>query len=143
QSIGRKKTAVAVTPVNILKLILELERYVSTLDPHRMNKEGLSNYIGELLSTFTIQKLNQFNEPDISRQIIVTTLTALKPLPLDFTRVIVERLKQLAGKDEISLQRIDDFILTQRKTLIWNRYKILVLIILTILICLLIFLTSK
>src|SRR6185369_13859563 len=28
QSIGRKKTAVAVTPVNILKLILELERYV-------------------------------------------------------------------------------------------------------------------
>jgi len=143
QSIGKKKTAVTVTPVNILKLVLELERYVSTLDPHRMNKEGLSHYIEELLSTSTIEKLNQFNEPDINRQIIVTTLTALKPLPSDLIKIILERLKELAVKDETSLQRIDDFIFSKRKTLLWNRYKILVLIILTGLICLLIFLTSK
>ena len=143
QSIGRKKTVVIIIPVNILKLVLELERYVSTLDPHRMNKEGLFHYIDELLSTTTIEKINEFNEPDIKRQIITTTLAALKPLPLNFANIISERLKQLATKDDMSLQRIADFNRQQKKTLLWNQYKIVVLIILTILICLLIFLTSK
>lgn len=143
QGIGRKKTFVTITPVNILKLVLELERYVSTLDPHRMNKEGLFHYTDELLSTTTIEKINEFNEPDIKRQIITTTLASLKPLPLNFARTISERLKQLAVKDDISLQRIADFNRQQKKTLMWNKYKIVVLIILTIFICLLIFLTSK
>src|ERR1044071_10354991 len=30
QSIGKKKKDIAVTPVNILKLVLELDRYIST-----------------------------------------------------------------------------------------------------------------
>ena len=51
QSIGKRRTAETITPVSILKLVLELEQYVSRLDVHRMNKEGLSNYIDELLST--------------------------------------------------------------------------------------------
>src|SRR5437762_647421 len=63
QSIGKKRTAVTITPVNILKLVLELERYVSTLDPIRMNKEGLFHYIEELLSAPTIEKITEFNEP--------------------------------------------------------------------------------
>jgi curved DNA-binding protein CbpA len=143
QSIGRKKTVVTITPVNILKLVLELERYVSTLDLHRMNKEGLFHYTDELLSTTTIEKINEFNEPDIKRQIITTTLASLKPLPLNFASTISERLKQLAVKDDLSLQRIADFNRQQKNTVMWNKYKIVVLIILTIFICLLIFLTSK
>ena len=143
QSTGRKKTSVTTTPVNILRLVLELEKYISTLDPHRMNKQGLSQYIEELLSVSTIEKLKEFNEPDISRQIITTTLVALKPLPLNLTKIVFERLKQLAAGDEISLQRIHDFNRMQRKILLWNKYKIILIIILTILICALIFLTSK
>ncbi len=143
QSIGKKRTTLTTTPVNILKLVLELERYVSTLDPHRMNKEGLSGYILELLSASTIDKLIEFSERNINKQIITTTLVALKPLPLKFSGPVLERLMRLADKDEISLQRIDDFTKRQKKNLLWNRYKILVIIILTILICLLIFLTSK
>jgi molecular chaperone DnaJ len=143
QNIGRKSTAVTVTPVNILKLVLELERYVSTLDPHRMNKEGLYHYADELLSSATIEKMKEFNDPDINRQIITTTLMGLKPLAIKYTGPIIKRLLKLAGEDETSLQRIDDFNRRQRKNLLWNKYKILVIIILTILICLLIFLTSK
>src|SRR6185369_15388296 len=66
QSIGIRRTAGIITPVSILKLILELEQYVSRLDVHRMNKEGLSDYIEELLSTDTIKSLKDFNEPEIN-----------------------------------------------------------------------------
>src|SRR5438045_1154573 len=66
QSIGKKRTAGAITPVSILILSLELEKYVSKLDIYRMNKEGLLNYINELLSPDTIEKLKQFNETGIN-----------------------------------------------------------------------------
>src|SRR5258705_12663716 len=36
QSIGRKKASVTVTEVNLLKQVVELERYVSKLDVFRM-----------------------------------------------------------------------------------------------------------
>src|SRR5215470_17327939 len=65
QSIGRKRKVEAITPVSILKLSLELEKYVSSLDVHRMNKEGLYDHINELLSSDTIDKLNQYNETAI------------------------------------------------------------------------------
>ena len=143
QSLGRKRTAVTITPVNILKLVLELERYVSRLDPLRMNKAGLSGYVDELLSDATIEKIKTFNEPAVNRQVITTILAALKALPANFTTSIIKRLRSLAANDAPSLQRIDEFVAQQRKNFLWNRYKILLLIFLTILICILIFLTSK
>jgi preprotein translocase subunit Sec63 len=142
QSLGKKRTAVAITPVNILKLTLELERYVSHLDPHRMNREGLFNYIDELIAASTIEKLLAFNERDINRQIVTTILSALNPLPLKMSAQIIERLERLVAGDERSLERINQFQIKQKKIFFWNRYKFLVIIIATILICLLIYFTS-
>jgi len=50
QSIGKKRTETVITPVTVLKQVLELDKYVSTLDVHRMDKEGLYNYICDILS---------------------------------------------------------------------------------------------
>jgi molecular chaperone DnaJ len=143
QSLGKKRTAVAVTPVNILKLTLELERYVSRLDPHRMNREGLFHYVDELISVSTIDKLLEFGEKDINRQIVTTILTSIFPLPHQFSRAIIERLEQLAEGDERSLERINKFLIDQKKIFFWSRFKFLLIIIATILICLLIYFTSR
>ena len=74
QSIGKRKKQDTITPVAILKHGLELERHVSTLDAFRMDKQGLEQYILELLSNETVNKLKQFEEPDIISQIVQTTL---------------------------------------------------------------------
>ena len=142
QSIGKRRTAKTITPVSILKIVLELEQYVSKLDVHRMNKEGLSDYIDELLSTDTIQKLNQFNEPEINKQIVTSTISAMKPLPMKFIGKLAERLSTLAD-DETSLQRIEKFLKDRKKSFLWERYKVVVIILFTIFICLLIYFTSK
>ncbi|HEV8286188.1 MAG TPA: J domain-containing protein [Chitinophagaceae bacterium] len=143
QSMGKKTMNEAATPVSILKLSLELEKYVSRLDVHRMNKEGLFNYINELLSFSTIEKLKQFNEIGINRQIITTILTVLKSLPLQMAKPLATLLVQLAGDDEAALQRIDIFLQHHKKNFLWNKYQILVIIFLTLLVCLLIYFTSK
>ena len=145
QSIGKKRKADpgAITPVSILKLRLELERYVSSLDMHRMNKEGLYNYINELLSSDTIEKLNRYDEAAITQQIINTILMAMKPLPFNLAITLSSKLEKLADHDPISLQRIKRSLKQHQKSFLWKRYQVFLIIVITVLICLLIFLTSK
>jgi len=142
QSIGKRRTAQTITPVSVLKLVLELEQYVSRLDVHRMNKEGLGNYIDELLSTDTVRTLKQFDEREINKQIITSTLSAMRPLPMKLTGSLIERLELLAD-DESSIYRIKNFLKNRRKVFLWERYKVAVIIFFTIFICLLIYFTSK
>lgn len=143
QSIGKKRKDLPVTPVNILKLSLELEKYVSTLDVHRMDNQGLFNYLQEVISDETIEKLKELNESGINRQIIITLLSAIETLQQKFISSSTERLKNLAGNDETSLQRINNFLLHRKKIILWDKYKILITMILTLLICLLIYLISR
>jgi hypothetical protein len=143
QDTGRKRTVEIVTPVSILKLSLELEQYVSRLDVHRMNKAALSGYIDELISTDTIEKLKQFNDTPINRQIIFIILTAMKPLSLRFVTPLVERLNLLAGNDPDAVKGIKSFVLKHKKNFLWDKYKMPLMLLFTILICLLIFLTGK
>jgi len=143
QSIGKKRTAEPITPFSVLSLSLEVEKYVSTLDTHRMNKEGLANYIGELISSETIRQVKQFNQKDITRQIVITILSAMRPLPLKLAMSVSRKLEDLADNDEETLQRISSFLSKLKRSFLWNRYKIMVMILFTILICLLIFFISK
>jgi len=143
QSIGRKRKVDAITPVSVLKLSLELEKYVSTLDVHRMNKEGLYDHINELLSNDTIEQLHHYNETAITQQIINTILMAMKPLPLNFAITLSTKLEKLANHDETSLQRIKSSLRQHEKSFLWKKYQVFLIIVITVLICLLIFLTSK
>ncbi len=142
QSIGKRRTAKTITPVSILKLVLELEQYVSRLDVHRMNKEGLSGYIDELLSTGTIENLKQFNEPEINKQIITSALSAMQPLSMKFLGKLPERLGTLAD-DETSSYQIKNFLKNRKRAFLWEQYKVAVIILFTIFICLVIYFTSK
>src|SRR6476620_10657668 len=142
QSIGKRRTAETITPVSILKLVLELEQYVSRLDVHRMNKEGLSGYIDELLSTGAIENLKQFNEPEINKQIITSVLSAMQPLSMRFLGKLPERLGTLAD-DETSLLQIKNFLKNRKRAFLWERYKVALIILFTIFICLIIYFTSK
>ena len=143
ESIGKKRTSGDITPVSVLKLCLELEKYVSTLDVHRMNRDRLFSYINQLLSSDTIERLKRFNETSVNRQIISTTLMTIKPLPLKFASALATKLEVLADNDESSLDHIQDLLRQQKKKLLWNKYQVLVIVIVTSLICLLIYVTSK
>jgi len=142
QSIGKRRTAETITPVSILKIVLELEQYVSRLDVHRMNREGLSGYIDELLSTGTIENLKQFNEPEINKQIITSTLSAMQPLSMRFLGKLPERLGTLAD-DETSMLQIKNFLKNRKRAFLWEQYKVALIILFTIFICMIIYFTGK
>lgn len=143
QSTGRYKTQSTVTPYTILQQSLELERHVAGLDIFRMDKPGLQAYILDLLSDSTIEKLQAFNEPDICREIISTILRSMHPLPKQYNGPLAEKLARLAGSDQPSRQLLNDFITRTNQKYNRQRYSLLTIIIITAVLCLLIYLAGR
>jgi hypothetical protein len=143
QSIGKRTKQQVITPVTILQKVLELERYVSQLDVFRMDKEGLRDYTLELLSEDTIRKLISFNEPSVCKEIIAVAIRSIKPLPASFTPGILKRLLALAGTDEPAIVQIKEY---ERKSIIRHnreKYSLIIIIIVTIILCLFIWLAGR
>jgi molecular chaperone DnaJ len=95
QSMGKKINQETITPVNILKQMIGLEKYVSKLDIHRMDQQGLFDYIQNILCDSTINTLNSFNETGINNEIILITLKSGRTLPYSLVMPFTERLKKL------------------------------------------------
>jgi curved DNA-binding protein CbpA len=108
QSTGNRKTQGVITPVTILKQSLELDKYVSTLDIHRMDKQGLTDYILEITTDENIEKLNRFNDLVIHREITQTILHCSNPiLPAQFNTVL-KQLEKL-NNDQLTKEKISSF----------------------------------
>jgi curved DNA-binding protein CbpA len=143
QSIGKRTKQQIITPESILKQALELERHVAQLDVFRMDKQGLRDYVFGLISTDTINKLVEFNEPDINKSIIDSILRSLKPLPVIYTKQITERLYKLAGTNQGQIMRIKTFEDSVQKKHQSEKYSVVAAVVITILICLFIWLAGN
>ncbi len=139
QSIGKKKTQQVITPASVLKESLELERYVSGLDMHRMDKEGLLEYILAHLNDTVIQKLNEFNEQDVNDTIIQTTLKSMRVLKTGQAIRAATPLYQLAGAGSKML--IDDTLHEMKRKEKWENKELLIVLLVTLIICLVIWLS--
>lgn len=143
QSIGKRKKQETITPVNILLQSLELERYVSNLDVFRMNKEGLKQYILGLLPDSTIEQLKKFSEPETNREIIKAILKSMAPLPKLYTNNILSQLYKLSGDDEISNRELENFKNKVEKKARREKFSLIIIIAVTIILCLLIYLAGR
>lgn len=143
QSIGKRTKQQVITPESVLIQALELERHVAQLDVFRMDKQGLRDYILGLLSSETIDKLIEFNEPEINRSVIDSVLRSLKPLPVVYVKQITGRLYKLAVNDNEQLLRIKNFENSLLKKHQSEKYTVVAVIVITILICLFIWLAGN
>jgi len=143
QSTGNRKTQEVITPVTVLKQALELEQYVSKIDVFRMDKMGLQQYIMDLIPDTSIEKLQQFNEPDTIRQIVSILLHAIKPLPGQYTKDIFIQLHKLSANEPIAKEKLNIFIRQRQKKNNREKYSLVVIIILTIIISLFIYLLGR
>ena len=138
QSIGKRKTQGIITPEAVLKQALELERYVSKLDVFRMDKEGLHDYLSNLLADTSIEKLNSFNDVATNEEIIKILLACLRPLPFQF---ILSLQKQLI-KINVSpgcYKKISDWVAGREKIHTREKYNVWIILLVVVVLCLLIF----
>jgi molecular chaperone DnaJ len=142
QSTGAKRTAAVITPVSVLKQSLELNKYVSTLDMHRMDKEGLYHYISGIVSDDVIMELNKFDEPVIKKEIIGSLLRSTHVLSYAQVVEVSSRFKKLTT-DSLMINTIDLHIQQLRQRHHWEKYMPWLLLVITAGVCLLIFLLSN
>lgn len=144
QSIGKKFSAdQPITPAGILKQCLELNRYAASLDIHRMDRKGLADYVCDLLSNSTIGQLKNFNEPEINKTIIISILDTMERLhPLQAEQVSIQ-LFQLSDENVENKNLIMATLARLRKKEIAGKYQPLFIIVITIIICLLMYLAGR
>jgi len=143
QSVGQRKKQEVVTPVTLLKQLLELDRYTSRLDVHRMDKEGLYQYLLSIISNENILTLNSFHEESINKEIIHTALKTGHYLTLNNAKDIAERLKKIAGENPELFITIDEFIHRESRNEYWEKRRVWIIIVIVILLCLGIYFATK
>lgn len=143
QSVGKRKSQDVITPVTILKQALELEKYVFALDTFRMDKEGLKEYILGLLPDSAIDQLKKFNEPETIRQIIITIIKAMNPLPQAYSGTVITQLEKLSSGDKLARSALTIFTKKIAKKSRREKYSLIIIIAATIILCLLIWLAGR
>ena len=135
---GNKRSREVITPVTILKEALEFEKYTSSMDVFRIDKELLFSYMNELLSEETISQLQQFNEPEINQQIVLTFLKPVRLLKSEKALLLNERLCKMA-KDNHQIQlMINNTIRKIQQEEKWKKYEWIFVLLITLAILLLI-----
>jgi len=141
QSAGKRKTQDIITPVTVLKQLLELDKFVFTLDAQRMDKQGLADYINHILSGNIIGQLLPFNQPHINKQIIMVALRAMEPLQIKQAALIAKELLKLAvNNDTESKKIIAEFLDRKIQKEKVEKYRPFILLVIVLVICLLIWL---
>jgi curved DNA-binding protein CbpA len=138
QSMGKRNRETIITPVTVLKRLLELDKHIAGVDVHRMDKEGLYQYICHILADETIEKLNAFNETDINKAIVDSVLKSSRPLPFSHAKMLSLKLKKI-HTDEQTMQAISQYIQHSRNADNWNKYKVWLLLLIVAFLCVLIY----
>jgi molecular chaperone DnaJ len=144
QSMGKKMTGSApLSSSTILRDAISLEKYISTLDPFRIDQEGLMLYIEQLMSDDAVQIIRTENEPEIPSNLTSILLKSGKGFDLPHAERLVQILEKLLPKADPKLIECQLYLAGKKKQANWDRWKIPIILIVTVLLCLLIYFAGK
>ena len=79
----------------------------------------------------------------LNQKLITQLLSAASALSFKYINSISTQLKTIAGSDEISLQMIADFVKKAKRQNYWERFYPLIVLLITLVICVLIYSASQ
>lgn len=135
--------APVITQTSITANINKLQQTIESLDPYRLNRDALYVSICRIVSDDVIDFLKQAQDKTFKRLFIERILQNSKLLTLQYIDKLNPALFDIAGDDEAARKSIEAFIQTARRNNAWNRYKVGVVIIIALVLCLLVFLLGR
>jgi molecular chaperone DnaJ len=143
RSIGQPFTRQLLSPRSILEECRLIKEYVNSISIFQVDYVSLSIHIRTVLSDSAVKILLQANQPDINKEIIFTILKAVKPLPLKYLLPICEILTRLADNDPSVIKTIAGYSKERKQQEEWDKSKWLIMILVTALLCLIIYMYGK
>jgi len=139
RSTGKSFTSAPLTPTHILQECRLLQRYVASMNMFHLRYDAVSIHIRELLTTNAINLLLEQNDVAVNHAIIESVLTSIQPLPNKYFTPIAELLLQLAGNNASLRSTIEQALTNKKQRHIWDKYKWVLMVVITALICWLIY----
>lgn len=131
------------TAHEILNEAKKLNNYLAGVNQFQVEYDALSHHIREILNDNNMMILQQSGENLLINQLVKLLLHAAAPLPFKYQPLIIERLQQLSGDDWELQHKIELHIKHQQQRALFEKYKIAGVIIFTLVICLIIYLSSR
>jgi len=141
--LNKREKAKPITPKSILERCKKLDAHVANLDMFRMSKEILFQQIMHLIADENIDLLLRSGDEATNQQIIAILMHCAKPLGYEYIEKIHTRLARLAGANGETIQQIHHHTKEKKRASYWDKYNGLIILILTVLICLFIWLSGK
>ena len=139
QSQGRRLSGLkALTSIQILKDLLQLDRYISFQNPYHIDRKGLSDYLLQTFSPEAVGHLKAEKDHSVVQEIIATALRPAKHLRPKEAAPVMERLRILSVQDTDLTGQIDRFNKTMNDRQWWEKWKFPILVAVTAIICLVI-----
>jgi molecular chaperone DnaJ len=131
------------TPYYILNKVLKLDKYVSSQDVFRMDQYGIAERIMKIVSEENLQCLLKFNEKEINRTIVQHLLSASGPIDLGRLHQLWPQLEKIAQEDPALQNDIRNFQKKKKKRAQKEKWTLPIVILVTALICIMIYYTGK
>jgi len=135
RSTGKPFASAPLTPDRILQECRLLQQYVASMNMFHIRFDAVSLHIRELLTENAMGVLHEHNDKEINREIIQSILQAAQPLPKKFYMPIATLLLQLAGDDATAQDYIEQALLLKKQRHVWDNYKWVLMLVITALIC--------
>lgn len=138
-----KTKTVEETPDTILKKAKKLNQLLKEIDIFRMNRSLFSQAIHLLLSERNILILNRAGNTTINRIVVEDILQLCRVVSYKESIKISNKLLMIAGNDEALHKAIYQFTNRKRLRNFWDRYNLLIISFITLIICLFILIISN
>lgn len=131
------------SPLTILNESIRLNKQIAAMDIFRMNKEAVALEVKKILSASNINLLLNNKDYMLNQQLITPLLSAASALSFKYIDSISAPLKTIAGSDEIGLQMITEFVKKARRQNQWEKFYPFIVLLITLVICGLIYSVSQ
>jgi curved DNA-binding protein CbpA len=138
---SRQKEIEALSPQELLVKSAELVNYLNKLPVHHVNRKALSQYVLYLLSEPTLQQPDFQSANSIIEMVITTLLPVTHRVEGKEAIEIISRLKRMKPGEALN-HCLDKRLKASRMQANWEKYQHLLLLLLSIILCWLIFIIS-
>lgn len=144
QSMGKKMARTgADTPETLLNKALEINRYAASLNPYRIDRITLKQYLADLLDDASIAILNTFKDLSINEQVALLLLEPAGLLRATDAEEIITRLKKIQLPGDHLEKKANSLLVQLRYAERKKNYEPWLLVLLTVILCVVFFLIGR
>ena len=133
----------AILPEDIYMQSTQLYKSVLNADAFRLNTDALHYQVLQLLQPIHISILQSHNDSIINNALVKQVLFSCRFFAEQDLEPILDRLEELTKDNREGQLFIADFLKQQRRSNWWNKYKIVVAIMITLLLCIILFVAIR